>query len=39
MCQAWSDHEDWYHHDEDISVEEYIADPQRTEQPTIVPTQ
>jgi hypothetical protein len=28
-CGAWSDHEDWYHDESDLTVEEYIANPQR----------
>lgn len=23
-CKRWSDHEDWYHDDNDLSVEDYI---------------
>lgn len=31
-CGQWSDHEDWYHDDEGLTVEEYIAHPQRATQ-------
>jgi hypothetical protein len=25
VCHQWSDHEDWYHNDDDPTVEEYLA--------------
>jgi hypothetical protein len=28
-CGAWSDHEEWYHDDEGLTVEEVLANPQR----------
>jgi|GEM_PF-1390144 len=28
-CGAWSDHEDWYHDENELTVAEYLADPQR----------
>jgi hypothetical protein len=37
VCQAWSDHEEWYHDDDDITVEEYLANPERLAQPVIIP--
>jgi hypothetical protein len=37
MCHQWSDHEDWYHDDEELTVEEYIANPQRIVQPKTIP--
>jgi hypothetical protein len=36
-CGAWSDHEDWYHDDDGgLTVEEYLADPQRIKEPQAV---
>jgi hypothetical protein len=32
-CHRWSDHEDWYHDDEGLTVEEYIADWERAGEP------
>ena len=32
-CIQWSDHEDWYHDDDGLTVEEYIAQPERASQP------
>lgn len=34
-CHKWSDHEDWYHDDEGLTVEEYIADPSRIKEPVV----
>jgi hypothetical protein len=28
-CGQWSDHEDWYHDEHELTVGEYIADPGR----------
>jgi len=28
-CQQYSDHEDWYHDDDDLTVDEYLTNPQR----------
>lgn len=28
-CHKWSDHEDWYHGDDDLTVEEYLKQWQR----------
>ncbi|MFN8418835.1 MAG: hypothetical protein U0528_06285 [Anaerolineae bacterium] len=39
MCRAWSDHEDWYHDDDDISVEEFLANPERIRQPIVIPVE
>ena len=38
-CHQWSDHEEWYHDDGDLSVEEYLAHPERLTQraPTTIP--
>lgn len=33
-CDQWSDHQDWYHFDDDLTVEELIAHPERLAQPT-----
>jgi hypothetical protein len=38
-CGQWSDHDEWYHDDDDLSVEEYIANPERLRKPIIVPLQ
>jgi hypothetical protein len=37
VCAQWSDHEEWYHDDDGLSVEEYIANPERARQPLVVP--
>ena len=37
VCHAYSDHEDWYHDDDDITVEEYLTNPQRILQPVQEP--
>lgn len=37
-CHQYSDHEDWYHADDDLTVEEYLANPQRIVEPTVEPT-
>jgi hypothetical protein len=28
-CHQWSDHEDWYHEDDDLTVADYIENPER----------
>jgi hypothetical protein len=28
-CGEWSDHEEWYHEDDELTVAEYVADPSR----------
>jgi len=28
-CQQYSDHEDWYHDDDDLTVDEYLTNPPR----------
>jgi len=38
-CHCWSDHEDWYHEDDDPSVEEFLANPQRVTQPHVLPVE
>ncbi len=32
-CKAWSDHEDWYHEDDGLTVADYLADPARVREP------
>jgi hypothetical protein len=34
-CQLWSDHEDWYHDDDDITVEEYLENPDAIGEPAV----
>lgn len=36
-CSQRSDHEEWYHDDDDLTVEEYLANPERAVQPLVVP--
>jgi hypothetical protein len=36
-CGQWSDHDDWYHDDDGLTVEEYIANPTRVAEPVHVP--
>lgn len=33
-CGQWSDHEEWYHEDDGLTVEEYLADPARIKERT-----
>jgi hypothetical protein len=28
-CSQWSDHEEWYHDEDGLTVEDYLANPQR----------
>jgi hypothetical protein len=32
-CHRWSDHLDWYHDEDDLSVDEYIANPETLREP------
>jgi hypothetical protein len=32
-CGQWSDHEEWYHEDDGLTVEDVIANPARIAQP------
>lgn len=36
-CGQWSDHEEWYHDDDGLTVEDVIANPERLRQPILVP--
>ncbi|NLX10965.1 MAG: hypothetical protein GXY36_15045 [Chloroflexi bacterium] len=36
-CGKWSDHEDWYHEDDGLTVEEYLANPQHAVAPPTRP--
>lgn len=38
-CFQRSDHEEWYHDDDDLTVEEYLANPERAAQPIVVPVE
>jgi hypothetical protein len=35
-CGQWSDHEDWYHDDDGLTVEEFIENPQRVREPQVI---
>jgi len=35
-CGQWSDHEDWYHEDDGLTVEQVIAHPERLHKPAPV---
>jgi len=37
LCGRWSDHEDWYHDDDGLTVEEYIASKERIAEPVTKP--
>jgi len=32
-CHQWSDHEDWYHDDDGLTVEDYLKSPQKAGAP------
>ncbi|MHB8748266.1 MAG: hypothetical protein ACYDBJ_03655 [Aggregatilineales bacterium] len=34
-CRQYSDHEEWYHGDDDLTVDEYLADPLRIVVPVV----
>ena len=33
-CGRWSDHEDWYHQDDELTVQEYLYNPLRAREIT-----
>jgi hypothetical protein len=36
-CHQWSDHEEWYHDDDELMVEDYLKNPRILQEPLGTP--